>query len=190
MKQAKRGAVLALAVGALLSVALAGAAREEKAVEPSKKVVGLLGDDVVGFLKGATKVEAFRIKPEKADKEGVKTVGGYPITATGKEQGKEFAGKLLDVLFADATYEGRSARCFEPGVAFRAWTDKKESVEVIICFKCSNLSVISHDANGKVKETRGGGGFGETPSWTALVKLAKEAFPDDKEIQALKEDAK
>jgi hypothetical protein len=190
MKKAKRGAVLALAAGALLGVALASAAREEKAVEPSKKVVEALGEPTVGFLKGTTKVEAFRIKLDKADKEGVKTVGGYPITATGKEQGKDFAGKLRDVLFADATYEGRSARCFEPGVAFRARTDKKESVEVIICFHCSNLSVISYDANGKVVKKDAGGGFGGTPSWTALVKLAKEAFPDDKEIQALKEDAK
>jgi hypothetical protein len=180
----------AFAAVALLSVTLAGAAREEKAVEPSKKVVQALGEPTVGIVKGVTKVEAYRIKPDKAGKEGVKTVGGYPITATGKEQGKEFAGKLRDVLFTDATYEGASARCFEPGVAFRAWTDKKESVEVIICFHCSNLSVISYDANGKAVKKDGLGGFGGTPSWTALVKLAKEAFPDDKEIQTLPENPK
>jgi hypothetical protein len=181
---------VALAAGALLSIALAGAAREEKAVEPSKNVVKALGEPTVGILKGATKVEAFRIKPEKTDKEGVKTIGGYPITATAKEQGKDFAGKLRDVLFRDATYEGRAAKCFEPGVAFRIWTDKKEWVDVVICFSCTNLEVTAHDAKGKEVGDDGFGAFGGTKSWTALVKLAKEAFPDDKAIQALKEDAK
>jgi hypothetical protein len=181
---------IALATGLALSVVLAGTAREEKAVEPSKNEVAFFGDEVLDFLKGATKVEAFRIKPEKTDKEGVKTVGGYPITATGKEQGKDFAGKLRDVVMSKDTYEGRGAKCFEPGVAFRAWTDKKESVEVIICFHCSNLALIAYDANGKAVVKDVFGAFGGTPSWTALVKLAKEAFPDDKEIQALPEKPK
>lgn len=177
----------------LLGLALLGvpvARGDDKPAEVSKKVQEMLGPKVPEILAGATRVEVFRLDPDPRKKPDEKGVGGFLVTATGKEQGKEFAGKLRDVLFTDATYEGASARCFEPGVAFRAWTDKKESVEVIICFHCSNLSVISYDANGKVVKKDGGGGFGGTPSWTALVKLAKEAFPDDKEIQTLPEKPK
>jgi hypothetical protein len=165
-------------------------ARQEKAVEPSKKVIGILGDDTITVLKAATKVECFRIQPEKSLDTTIKRIGDYPIIATGKEQGKDFAGRLTNVLFTDATYEGVGAKCFDPGVVFRLLTDKKERVDVIICFHCQNLVLTSYDANGKVTNERVFAPFGGTPSWTALVKLAKEAFPDDKAIQDLKEAVK
>src|SRR5438128_2438180 len=95
-----------LVVGlALLGVALSVQARQEKAVEPSKKVVAILADDTVTILKVATKVECFRIKPDRTN-EDVKRIGGYPILAVGKEGNKDFAGRLTNVLFTDATWEG------------------------------------------------------------------------------------
>src|SRR4051794_18165930 len=120
-------AVVALtAVLAVFALALSGQGRQEEAGEPSKKGGGLLGDPTVTGLRGATRVEAFRIRSERTN-DDVPRIAGYPIVATAKEQGKDYAGRLTNVLFTDATYEGRANRCFEPGVAFRVWTDKKEA---------------------------------------------------------------
>jgi hypothetical protein len=191
MRTSRRWLVIALlAAGALLGGALSSDARQEKAVDPSKKVIGILGDDTVGVLKNATKVEPFRIDPTKTTDGTIKRIGDYPIIAVGKEQGKDFTLRLTNVLFTDATYEGRSAKCFDPGVVFRVWTDKKEWVDVVICFHCENFVLTVYDANSKVLKQDVLGPFGGTPSRKVLVKLAKEAFPDDKAIQALVEETK
>ena len=165
---------------ALALVAAAGHAEDKAKV--SDKVQKKLGKKALAVLNGASHVEAFRIKPTK--QEGAKKqVAGYPITATGKDQGKEFASELATVLKDDKTWFGVSARCFNPGVAFRVWNDK-ESVDVIICFGCSNFELMVRDAAGKaVHKTHGA--FG--PRSGPLLKLARKAFPDDKDIQGLKE---
>jgi hypothetical protein len=191
MRKSHHGLLLGLlALGGMLSVGLSSDARQEKAVDPSKKVIGILGDDTIAVLKAATKVECYRIQPEKSIDATIKRIAEYPILAVGKEQGKDFAARLNNVLFTDATYEGDSAKCFDPGVIFRVWTDKKEWVDIIICFHCQNFVLTSYDANGKIVKRDVFGAFGGTPSRKALVKLAKEAFPDDKAIQNLAEETK
>jgi hypothetical protein len=148
----------------------------EKDAGPSEKVSKRLGEKTLAILKGADRVEVFRLDNRLIEKvpEGVKKFGRFAITAMGKEQGKEFAGKLAAVLMKDETYFGRALRCFEPGVGFRIWNGK-ESVDMTICFGCSNFYV--------------GGAYGEFGGskgiYGQLAKLAKEAFPDDKEIQEL-----
>jgi hypothetical protein len=162
------------------TLALVGA---DDSTKPSEKVKERLGDKTIAILRGATKVDVFRISPNMAKKDEEKQIGGYPITATGAEQKKEFAAKLAAVLLEEKTYFGQQARCFNPGVAFRLWKDK-ESVDVVICFACTDLRLVSRDADGKeIKSTSGA--FG--PDIQPLLKLAKEAFPDDKEIQGIKE---
>ena len=151
--------------------------------KPTDQVKKHLGEATIAVLQGATKVEAFRIEPEPEKLDG-SLIGGYPIKATGKQQNKEFAARLTTVLLDEKTLFGRQAKCFEPGIAFRLWKDK-ESVEVMICFDCKNLRLDTRNADGKqVKSTTGA--FG--PDIQPLLKLAKEAFPDDKEIQAIKEE--
>ena len=44
------------------------------------------------------------------------------------------------MMLDDKTHFGDAARCFQPGVAFRIWRDK-EAVDVVICFKCTNLEI-------------------------------------------------
>jgi hypothetical protein len=99
----------------------------------------------------------------------------------------------VDVLLENATYFGDQAKCFEPGVAFRLWKEK-ESVEVIICFHCANLKLTAKggkaDANDDDGIPKSGGFGGAEGSYGRLAKLAKEAFPDDKHIQALKDKVK
>jgi hypothetical protein len=170
-------------VGCVAALALVAASgRGDDKTKVSDKLKKQLGNEALSVLDGATRVQAFRIKPRK--EQGAKEqIAGYPITATGKEQGKDFAAELTSVLKDDKTWFGMGARCFIPGVAFRVWKDK-ESVDVIICFNCSNFHLIARDAAGKeVHKT--GGAFG--PNNVPLLKVAKKAFPDDKEIQGIPE---
>jgi hypothetical protein len=179
--------IVGLSAGLFLVGALSAKDKAEPK-DPSDKVKEVLGADAIKILKGVTKVEVFRIESGREARKGEKKIGEYPITATGKTQGKAFAGQLVKVLFDDDTYYGQEAKCFEPGLAYRLWKGKA-TVEVVICFKCTNLRLTARDAKGKVlneSDETPPGGFGGTTSEAALIKLAKKAFPKDKEIQALK----
>jgi hypothetical protein len=145
-----------------------------------------LDSRTAGIFFGATKVEVFRIdgrdnvvKPTPM-KPGDPAVGGYAILAHGTDQGSEFAAKLGGVLADEKTYTDVSAKCFWPGVAFRVWKGA-ESVDVIICFKCQNF-YLGPPTEQNVTENAS---FHGSSNASRLVRLAKEAFPDDKEIQAL-----
>jgi hypothetical protein len=159
---------------------------EDKPVEASAKLKEKLGEKTVAILSGATRVEVFRIDKAQPKKEGDKEIGGIAITATGKEQGKELVSRLTPLLFNDRTFfSDPKYKCHDPGVAYRLWKDK-ESVEVLLCFRCRNLSVTAKDADGKVIH-KAFGNF-EDAMFGPLAKVAKEALPEDKEIQALPED--
>jgi hypothetical protein len=150
--------------------------------EPSPFVKNALGEKALDILKNATKVEVFRIKPAKTENKNEKTIAGYPIIGKAKKKGKEFTAKVTKVLFEEKTYKGQSARCFEPGVAFRIWHEK-QAVDVVICFRCTNfaIGVMGKEQNEDEEELHG---FG--PRLEPFLSLAKEALPDDKDIQALK----
>jgi hypothetical protein len=137
---------------------------------------------------GATKVEVFRLvgrerfrDGEEKPKEG-RRIGGFRVTGQGKDQGRTFARKLLGILDDDRTYSKRFKECFWPGVTFRVWKEK-ECIEVLICFICDNF-YCGPPTKGQANENAS---FVGSPRRADLVRLAREAFPDDKEIQALKE---
>lgn len=170
----------------LLAAAIAGASL---AAEPSKKVADFLGKDAVEILKAPEKVECFRIdgkswiSPEQQARieEETKRIRGYAITAQGKDQDAAFGAKIAAVLFDEKTYNFESAKACEPvpGVAFRVWKGKA-SVDVVLCFECSELDVVTGDK--EIRHARED--FDNARA--ALVALAKAAFPDDKTIQGLK----
>src|SRR5262245_32901378 len=62
--------------------------------------VGCSGDSVPGgsILRDATRAEVFRVGEAMTANSAEKTIGGYPILATGKEQGRDFATRLSKVL--------------------------------------------------------------------------------------------
>jgi hypothetical protein len=143
-----------------------------------------LPEGTLKMLSGATQVECFRIDPRTSEKDGGKgdkQIDGYPITAPAKEQGADFAGKLTAALKDEKSY-GPPARCFFPGVGFRVWKDK-ESVDVVICYMCSNFYTVTRDADGKEVSRSQMAGFQK--NWAAFLQLAKAAFPDDAAIQKL-----
>ncbi len=172
---------------ALLCVGLAllplTARGDEKPAAASAKVKEKLGERAVAVLTGATRVEVFRVTADRDKKPDEPGVGGFAVTATAKEKDPAFAARLAAVLLDEKAYSNpRVLKCFDPGVAYRVWKDK-ESVEVLVCFKCRNLRVITRDAEGK--EVRRATGSFEDAVFAPLAKLAKETFPDDKEIEEL-----
>jgi hypothetical protein len=166
------------------------------AIEPfppqiSQKMRDKLGNDTIDVLLGATRVEAFRVDkdPDKAKgKPASETIGGFLIIGKGSEQQVDFGRKLTTVVLKDDTFfHTRSIQCYWPGVAFRLWKGDK-SVEVVICFNCANLTVgmtgtPTYADRGPVRRP-----FGDSTNAVraALVGLAKEAFPNDPEIQGMK----
>ncbi len=140
------------------------------------------------MIAGATRVEVFLIDGRNDPPDptpilpGDPTVSGYAILARGKDQGPEFVGLLTDILADERTYAEYSSPCFWPGVAFRLWKEN-ECVDMVICFKCGNF-YLGPPTDKPAMENAS---FTRSPNWPRLVQLAKIAFPDDKEIQALEE---
>jgi hypothetical protein len=179
--------LLVLTAAALISANVATSrAADEKLIAPPAKVEKCLGAPVVKLLQSCTKVESFRINPVISTEAGKEYVCGYKVIGRGKEMGKDFAVRLTNVLYAETTWFGLNAGCFEPGVVFRLWCDK-EWVDVILCFRCTNL-IVKDSLGREIGEVHAG--FGDTVSETTLIKMAKESFPDDKDIQALVEKKK
>lgn len=176
-----------VAVAAALALAIGAAwAEDEKPKGPSDKVKAWMGGErPVSIIAGATRVEVFRVNPEKPNEPMGKECGGYPVIATAKEQGKEFAGKIAAIVFDEKTYDfEKGKKCmFEPGVGFRLWKDK-DWVDVVLCFHCDELE-ISTIPPGEKERKSAHEDFDAARA--VLVKLCKEAFPDDKEIQGLAE---
>ncbi len=141
------------------------------------------------ILAGAGRVEVYRIDgggPDHVEvhpKPGEPSIGGFRVTAQGKDQGPEFATRLADVLLDPANHTIPIVKCYWPGVVFRIYKGQ-ECVDVMICFHCHNY-YLGPPSTARVLETDG---FEGTPAGPKLVRLAKEAFPNDKQIQALKED--
>jgi hypothetical protein len=180
-------ALVALAVAVVSPVDTAAASKvEAKDNKPvvSAKIKKRFGDQTVGLLIGADKVEVFRVSTDLPQKDD-KTVVGFRITATGPEQDAKFAAKLASVALNEKTYAWDTAKgcSFEPGVAFRVWKGE-ESVVIVICFQCDQVQITTLDKTGKAGKPV----YGESdPGRAALVRLAKAALPDDKDIQALME---
>ena len=144
-----------------------------------------LGDRTITILTGATKVETFRLDDTHDPSfEEPREIRLYPLVAKGQEQGEAFARSLSGVLLNGKTYLGpNDTSCLtNPSVAFRLWKGR-ECVEVILCFHCDQMLITTKDAGGRIIHKA----YTEMNfSRPALLSLAQEAFPADREIQALK----
>ena len=171
-----------LAAAVALGVAPAGSTAAETKPAPHS-AQSFLGAEAVAILKGATRVEVFRIEPMMPPKYAGRTIEGFPVISQGKDQGAAFAARLRAILLDDGTYSFDSAKgcIFSPGVVFR-FGDGSGSVDIITCYQCSEFKIVAKDARGAVVRKVGEDFDNARP---ALVKLARDAFPDDKAIQAL-----
>ena len=156
-------------------------ARPEKTM--ARSLDQLWTEPGLATLKAATRVETFRVDPGYGLGTNKTQIGGYGISSTGKEQGKEFASKLSAILLKPETYFFEKAkRCmFQPGVAYRLWKDQ-DAVEVVVCFSCDEIEVFVKDGAGKITHYSGED-FDNARA--GMVALARQAFPNDKEVQSL-----
>lgn len=188
--------IMAFALLLIICVAFAWkAATRSQRIEiplryPSAYARKLLGDRAVAILQGATRVDVFRIDPTLLPpKSGVrerKTIGNYEVLSEGRPNGKAFAARLASVLFSQPI-NNMAASCFGPNLALQSWKGR-ESVIVLVCFHCNNVAIYTTHPTGKLAPTTGSGGIHSF--WFSrpeMVELAKEAFPDDLEIQQLQD---
>ena len=135
------------------------------------------------ILNGATRVEVFRVAPEKAQKPAKGAIEGYPILAKGKDQDKAFAAKLRAILLGDGVTQNAKKCGLQPGVAFRLWSGDK-AVDLLVCFNCDVLwpHVMGDNADAPWHEWQD---FDAVRA--DLAALARQALPDDQEIQKLAE---
>ena len=134
------------------------------------------------ILRDADRVEVFRVSWQRADGPTDGTIGGYPILATGPEQGPEFAARLSTCLRRWGVTRTSKKCGLMPGVAYRVWAGDR-ALEVLVCFKCDDLwpRVVGEDDPWQIKILE----FDRVRP--ELLALTKEAFPDDPQIQALPE---
>jgi hypothetical protein len=166
---------LALLLPATSDCALAG--KPEHAAE-------FLGDRAIKVLVAVDRVEVFRIAPlwEKKKDQDANFVG-YPLQATAKDQGKDYAVRLAGILKDDGSYDwGIAKACeFGPGVGYRIWSGK-DSIVVLICFQCNEIGVIPDESKPTILNAHSA-----DPARPALLKLARQAFPDDQILRLLKD---
>jgi uncharacterized protein (TIGR03067 family) len=164
--------------------------RRAAAKGPTEALRQRYGDKMVAILQGATRVEVFRLNPNDhvapgKDDGKVKRFGGYAIIATAPELGEKSTRKVTALIFDRdnfALYRVNADDC-DPEVGLRFWKGK-ESADVILSYQWNQLRVIAPDPKAQRIE------FPMAdfdPGRKAFVKLARELFPKDKEIQGLNE---
>ncbi len=163
----------------------------------TKMLRSIFGDRGVSILRGATRAEAFHVADRDSDPRPsvfvdarsdprftLGDVEGYPVISVGSEQGEAFVAKLTTYLLDGRRYfVSLDCEIYGPGVVFRLWRGK-ESVVLIFRYKCNYLEVSAYNAWGEVHST---GTYYSFDNPNVLKRLMKEAFPDDREIQSLKE---
>ncbi len=173
----------------MLAASLAGCSshstspsRLSSSIVLSRRVKKQFGDHAIKVLRTADRVEVYRVQDTHERNVTKRNVAGYVILATGKEQGRDFARRLVAVLLNDASYEWEMAKgCeFNPGVAYRVWSGG-DSVLVLDCFDCDEIGVLTDES--KRDSVR----YGESdPARPALIRLVREALPDDQDLKGLK----
>jgi hypothetical protein len=144
-----------------------------------------LGERGTAILRGATRVEVFRVSPATSfdAQPGDKLIGRHLILARGTEQGPRFASRLAAVLLGPGLTRTDKKCGVQPGVAYRFWKGD-ESVAVLVCFDCDVACFVDV---GRTDEPASNDCLDFDPVRVEMLGLAREAFPADKEIQGLAE---
>jgi hypothetical protein len=174
-----RGLALCAALG--FATACAGGAADESA-----RVENLLGGSssysLVGGHSFGGSVTALRVDSAKGatGDSGAGAIAGFPIISPAMPLTDADAAALGRILTDDATYDwGRTKGCrFRPEIVVR-WTRLGSTVDALFCFTCDEVAFLND------------GKYVDTEDFDArradLVRIVKRTFPDDVEIQALRE---
>jgi hypothetical protein len=151
---------------------------------------GHFGDRTFNVLRTARSTEVVRLyglafddMTEAQQKQVEKILVHYPVKYQEKDQGEEFTNRLSRLLQKRRPFYKLAARSlWWPEIAFRMRSDN-DAIIIFVSFNDNRLEVFHgpFDTNPSAQETL----HFMRPQ---LVKLAREAFPSDKEIQALTEE--
>lgn len=133
-------------------------------------------------VRAATRVEARRVHlPTGVEFPGEDMLPtDYVVAAESMQVPEPLVRTLTERLLATATYEVDTAKACGPpiyGVVLSFFRDE-ERVDVYFCFRCGDLAVVRDGA------VQGRGDFSTVED--DFVRAAKELFPNDAEIQAIK----
>lgn len=185
----------AIALMALSSWMLLGEPTPQGVSPEAKKY---LGNRTVSVLAGADRVEVFRVSPRR-NQNAVKQIGGFPIVSSGTTQDNVFAQRLSSVILRQDYKKEFGLACNTiTTVVFRIWDDQKpelglrlwqgsDYVDILLCYKCGEYSVVGKSIHGPIVLSRVTP-FKPFAMRSEFVRLAKQAFPKDKDIQALSEE--
>jgi hypothetical protein len=138
------------------------------------------GDEGVELLLKPEKVKAYRLRPtaSESDIHVGRSVDEYPIVGESVAIPALTTEQLI-ALLSQPERELAKACIPAPGVRLD-FIRGSETLQVLLCFECKILIVYQ---DGKLV---GGGDFDS--SYVDLLRAVKAIFPNDPEIQALKED--
>lgn len=134
-----------------------------------------MGDDIFTALNGSVSVTPFEIPTFVMNEHGEFVTEPSNDPTAFKEMDAVFAARLSKVLLDPSTYNGDNDLCFKPGIAYDFHNGQKY-VRVKICFGCKHVQIGDKLLNLDPK-------LGVPP----LIRLSKEAFPDLKWVQEMKE---
>ena len=146
-------------------------------------------------LAGADHVETFRLAGGDYDEaissapaenkevanRPIATLDDYTILRRGAPRDKTFAADLSAAL-AKSKNLSMMTQCFDPIVGFRVWKGQAHT-DLCVCFLCSGVEIVTENTRHKEvfhQRTELG------KSRPAFLALARQAFPQDKQIAALK----
>jgi hypothetical protein len=144
---------------------------------------GQLGPDAVAILDDPFRAEVVRLAPQDGQwEEDSLPFGGFTASSAPVILDNETKSRVRALAFDWRSLAPQSSACLiEPGVGFR-FSATRGTVEILVCFKCDQILVISRDQNGKVKNSVLGEFGGMRREWSRVV---KDLYPADAEIQAL-----
>ncbi len=137
----------------------------------------LLGDKIIDILSNPDHVESFQVS-HQLSKNKANTLHGYPILDKGNPLEGSSLTQFQSLIFDKDSYVlGITKRCrFFPDSALR-FTKKEETVTILFSFSCNQWIFIQGDS--EVYEDF-------DPVRLPLLKVIKDLFPGNRQIQALK----
>ncbi|MBL8900172.1 MAG: hypothetical protein JNM84_21255 [Planctomycetes bacterium] len=179
MKNPMRTALLCLAATILF-----GCSTGEGVREPGAGARAFLGETAVEILKGAERVESFRVQRELgAQPSGEHLIAGMRLLARGPQLDSAQRELVKRLLFDDDSYELEMAKGCDPtpGVLLRVWSGAR-TLDLALCFECKMWGIgvqSAADAFPRPWEDF-------DPVNQQLVGLVKELFPADAVIRGLR----
>jgi hypothetical protein len=165
--------VVVAAVGAIY-VAIVGPS-------PIPRLFG--GLENMAIVREATRVEAYRVVPPDGTEPMIDDISplDYKVVAGPMTVPAEMATEMSKALLSPETYGWDYVKaCGRPVYGVKlSFFQETERVDIYFCFKCLTLAVVRDD------QVFGGEDFDNAEQ--AFVKAVKALFPDDPEIQAIRE---